>query len=509
MDTRKRRAAVFLFFLLTLGTVLLLCKRVEEKTCLDVPILSEKQQAELGRYEEQDLSRELLYNGQRAAVDLDSSTVYIAQDIRKGTEPQNLLGSLRSVSPYLRLSFAPDEAFGDLAAAVENGHTFKLNVAYGSNQYMQYDLVFTTLPVLRIDEEEVVGLTEKGNNICRATMCLWTPVDPETGRYSVKNSDALWHVRGGFSATLPKTPFKLELKDRSGANKDLSMIGLGADDDWILNPMNLDDTKLKEKLFMSLWNRRAEQVDWNDKMSAGEYVEVVINQEYWGLFQLQRRIDGKFLNLGSEGILLKRGADQNASTVQSAYEIVHTTLTQEESYMLMQGFFGEKDADILNMDNFLDVNLFLQASASVDNQIKNMFFLLKADGERYQLSLLPWDTDMSWGVTWDDGFVYDFEASRQCEALREEYEWVRQCCPDLDQQMARRWFELRGKLLTVEHMVTVLEREQQILKTSGAQTRDTQQWGLVYQGEDSPENLFRIIEARLAWLDEYYSHYLQ
>ena len=260
---RKRRTAVFLFFLLALGLTLLFCKLTEKKTCIDVPILTEKEQAQLGRYEKKDLSWDLRYNGQRAAVDVHHSTVYIAQDIQKGTKPEELLGSLQIISPSVRLSFAPDEAFEDLAMAVETGHAFKLNAEYGSDKYTQYDLIFTTLPVLRIDGD-AIAKNEKGKDICDGEMCLWTPKDPETGRYSVKKSDALWHVRGGFSATLFKTPFKLNLKDKNGENRDLSLVGLGAEDDWILNPMNLDDTKLKEKLFMGLWNRRVETVSWKN-----------------------------------------------------------------------------------------------------------------------------------------------------------------------------------------------------------------------------------------------------
>lgn len=511
VDTRKRRGAVFLFFLLAFGAMLFFSKMTEETTCMGVPFLSEKQQAELGEYVYQDFSRELQYNGQRAAVDLTTSTVYIAQDIQQGTKAEDLLGSLRTFSPSLRLSFAPDEASDDLAAAVESGHIFKLNVAYGSHKYMQYNLVFTTLPVLRIDGE-VIGKNEKGKDICQGQMCLWTPMDPDTNTYSVKTSNLQWHVRGGWSSTLLKTPFKLDLKKKTGTNQNVSMVGLGADDDWILNPMNLDDTKLKEKLFMGLWNQRAEQVDWNESMSAGEYVEVVIDQEYWGLFQLQRRIDGKLLDLGAKDILLKSGPDLDAPTIQTAYEIVHTTLTEEQTYEVVQRFYEEQDPDILNMDNFLDVNLFFQCASAVDNKIKNIFFLLEEDGGDYQMFMLPWDTDMSWGTVWKaeaGGFAYDFETSRQNNALRLEYEWMQEFHPDLDQQMAKRWFELREDLLTMETMTAILEQEQAVLDASGAQRRDTDRWGLYYEGEDSLENLYKSIEARLAWVDEYYSQYLQ
>ena len=75
MDTGKRRAVVFLFFLLMLLAVLFFCRQAEKRMCLDVPILTEKEQARLGRLVDRDLSWDLMYNGQRAAVDLPSSTV--------------------------------------------------------------------------------------------------------------------------------------------------------------------------------------------------------------------------------------------------------------------------------------------------------------------------------------------------------------------------------------------------------------------------------------------------
>ena len=512
MRMRKQRTAFFLLFLLALAAVLVLCMRMEETSCMNVPILSEQQQEELGRYVKRDFSWDLQVNGQRAAVDIRSSTIYIAQDIRQGTKPEELSGTLRVNSNSVQLSFAPDEAFSDLAAAVKAGHTFKLNARYGSDKYMQYDVVFTTLPVLRIDGE-AIGKNEKGKDICQGSMCLWHPMDPEMGRYSVKESHALWNVRGGWSATLDKTPFKLSLKNKSGTNKDVSLAGLGADDDWILNPMNLDDTKLKEKLFSGLWNQSAEQVDWKENMSRGEYVEVVINQEYWGLFQLQRRVDGKFLELGDGEVLLKGCGLKGVQTAKEAYEIVYSNLPEEETYALVQAFFAGTDENLLHTENFTDVNLFLQLGSASDNlDYRNMYYLLKETETGYQMYLLPWDTDMSWGTVWDvenGGFIYDFETSSQQVTLRQEYAWMQQFYPELDRKMAERWFELRETLLTMENITDILEQEQQVLEVSGARQRDTARWGLYYEGADSPENLYRSIEARLAWADDYYHQYLQ
>jgi hypothetical protein len=138
-----------------------------------------------------------------------------------------------------------------------------------------------------------------------------------------------------------------------------------------------------------------------------------------------------------------------------------------------------------------------------------MFYLLKSSETGYQLQLLPWDTDMSWGTLWrGEGFVYDFEESRQRMALRREYDWLREVHPDLDRQMAERWLQLRQDLLTMESVAAILEAEQQILDTSGAQKRNQDRWGLYYRGEDSLENLYRMVEARFAWVDDYYGQFL-
>ena len=164
------------------------------------------------------------------------------------------------------------------------------------------------------------------------------------------------------------------------------------------------------------------------------------------------------------------------------------------------------------MDNFLDVNLFMQWASAKDNIQKNMFYLLRKTGDGYRMHMLPWDTDMAWGTVWDDedgGFIYDFEASRQLVTLRKEYEWMKLYHPDLDSLMAQRWFRLRDDLLTMENMIQVLKQEQAVLDASGAQKRDTDRWGQYYEGEDSLENLFKSLEARLTWVDAYYSQYLQ
>lgn len=510
IDSRKRRIAVFFIFLLLLAGAVALSVQEKERCCLKVEILSGQEEAALREYVYRDYSNYLLYNGQRAPVDVQTSTVYIAQELGPDTKAEDLPGTLSISSSRHCLVFGPDRAFEDLAGAAADNHGFRLYVIDGSGEYMQYNLVFTTLPVLRVDGE-FLDYDQKGREIREGSMCLWTPKDPDSGRCSVKESNLQWHIRGGSSANQPKTPWRLSLKKKTGTNKNMALVGLGSDDDWFLNPMCLDDTKLKEQLFIRLWNQNAELTDWNAPMSRGEYVEVVMNGTYMGLFQLQRRIDGKFLELDPGDVLLKGGGGWNSPDPQTAYEIVQSPLPAEDTYALMEDFFLGKDPHLPDPDNFVDVNLFLEAAAAVDNvNHANMLYLLKYSEEGYRLQLLPWDTDMSWGTLWrDTGFVYDYAESMQRSALRREYSWMREAHPDLDRQMACRWMELRETLLNMETANAVLQTQQQLLDASGALKRDEDTWGLYYQGQDTPEKLQRFLEERLLRMDAYYGGLLQ
>jgi len=370
---------------------------------------------------------------------------------------------------------------------------------------MTYNVVFTTLPVLRIDGE-FFEYDQKDREVNQGNLCLWTPKDPDSGRYSVKESDVHWHIRGGSTSYQAKIPWKLSLKKKTDANKNMSLVGLGSDDDWILNPMVLDDTKLKEHLFMQLWNQLAAETDWNLRMSSGHYVEVVMNQSYQGVYLLQRRIDEKYLNLGSEDILLKGQSVWEAATAADAYEIISSPLNEQDTYHLIQGFFDGSDPSILQQENYLDVNLFLQYASAYDNLgYKNMFFALQKKDDGYHLSMIPWDTDLSWGVVWSEGFVYDYQDSFYNAPLRVEFETMQKHFPNLVPQLAQRWKELREGVLSEDTILTTFQTSVSQLTRCGVLERDLQRWGQFYHGEDTTANLAQFLEEKLLLLDDYYS----
>lgn len=507
-DRRKWKCAAFLTALVMLAATAALSFWRESRTCMGVRILTQTQMSEYTDYVPGDFSWEMRYNEERAAVDVHTSAIYIAQDIREGVQAKDLDGRLRIDHAGYQIYFAPDPWFSDLNGAVEEGHRFALIVTDGSREYMQYDVVFTTLPVLRLDGDPA-RLDEEGRTVSEGEVCLWTPNDPDSGRYSVKSSRTEFHVRGETTSYMEKAPWKLSLKDKTGGNRDLAFLGMGADDDWILNSLSLDDTKLKERLFMDLWNGMAAEMDGNWKMSAGEYVEVVNGGRYMGIYLLQRRLDAKYLELEAGDILLKGQSTSKAEQVSDAYEVVSSPLSGEETCALAAGVWDRSDCSILRIDNFVDVTLFLQYAAAQDNtRYKNMFYVLREGEAGYEMSMIPWDTDLSFGVVWNDGFDYDYAASLEMLVRRREYAAMEQLYPDLNQRLAERWSQLREDVLSLENVLSVLRNAEAPLVSSGASLREWERWPPFYEGEDTVENLYRIAEEKLLWMDAYYQPYL-
>ena len=501
---RNHKAIVFLCALLALvfaiGTFLFL----ERQYCMDVPLIDESKVYEYTKVSTLDISQ-LRFNGEKIAADMANNTIYISQASNKLSHYSLLQGELRSTNPAYTLFFVKNTVLNDISSAVESGTPLSLVIV--EEDLCQYvNVVITTLPVLNMDGV-VTHRNEEGRDVLSGSATLWSGFDPYTEAYSTISSDLQWHVRGSTAAVQPKNPWKLSFKNENGDNKDLNLLGLGEDDDWILNSLTMDDTRIKEKLFMDLWNTMVTETDYNYKMSSGEYVEVVINGKYLGLFLLQRRLDAKYLELSDEDVLL-RVTYYQATSAEEAYEFVTPKVNTEEIYTIMQGVIGGKEPSSYNLYNVIDVNLMLQMCNARDNfSLKNMYHVLKKTNYGYEHFLLPWDTDQSFGVVWkaDGAFCYDYQLSLGEFYDRMETPALRRTYPEYQQKAIERWNYLRQTILTEENILAHIDELYGKLSTSSAIARDISVWSNRYGGDDTVSALKAFVCARLAFVDEHYN----
>lgn len=480
----------------------------ERSNCMGIGLIREKDAVASKQAGNFDLEH-LTFNGQKVAYDKNSNTVYISQSPDKLQSYYTLEGQLQWNDPKSEIWFIKDKNLMKLENAVENNDPLRLYISNGKHSQI-VKVVITTLPVIRIDGE-VDHKNEDDRYVYAGNLCMWTGKDPATGISSVKTSNLEWHVRGHTTSTKPKKPWKLSLKDENGENRNLEFLGMGSDDDWILNCLTMDDTKIKEKLFMDYWNTLAAKEDHMFKMSTGEYVEVVINEQYLGLFLMQRRIDAKYLELDDEDVLLKV-VNYGLTKAEEAYEFITPPVNEKKIYATMQKVLDQKDSSMYNLDNMIDTNLMLQATSSIDNQgLKNMFHVLIPKGNAYEHYFVPWDTDQSLGVVWSHtkkDFDHNFLQSKQERVQRKETVAMAKLHPDYYQMEAVRWFELRQWLLVEEDMIRYVDETYGVLDNSGAFERDNKRWGIRYEDKDTISTLKRFIRARLEYLDEYYTDLL-
>ena len=480
----------------------------ERSHCMGIELLDEKDVVRYKQVGNFDMSN-LTFNGQKVAYDKSRSTVYISQSPDKLDAYYTLEGQLQWNDPDSQMWFVKDQNLNNIASSVKKNEPLQLYISNGKVHQL-INVVITTLPVISIDGE-MDHKNEDDRYVYVGQMCMWTGKDPATGISSTKTSNLEWHLRGNYTAGEPKKPWKLSLKDENGENNDMEFLGLGADDDWILNCLTMDDTKIKERLFMDYWNALAAREEYITKMSTGEYVEVVINDVYMGLFLMQRRVDAKYLELAEDEVLLKV-TTYGMTKAEDAYEFVTDPVNEKQIYATMQKVLDQQDSSMYNLDNMIDTNLMLQFGVMGDNQgLKNMFHLLIPNGDGYEHFFIPWDTDQGFGVSWNatkKDFDYMYIQTIKSRVQRKETVAMAKLHEDYYQMEAIRWFELRQELLIEEDILNTIDELYGCLADSGAFKRDVRRWGIRYEDMDSISALKKFIRVRLEYLDEYYADLL-
>lgn len=492
-----KKVLFVVFFLVTIAVLWFFHLR-EIDSCMGIPLITEAELEEYQPSDSLDLTS-LLLNEERAPFDLYSKTLYLSQPTTALNHYYEMVGTIKSQNPENQLYFLKDEALLDLKGTLSSNVPLSL-VVTREGYYEIVNVVLTTLPVISMNGSETTEPAQQGY-VSAGSFEIFSGFDPSSQSFSVSTSFAQWHIRGQTSTVSPKKSFKISLKDDNEENKDLNLLGMGSDDDWILNAMVFDDTKVREKSIMSFWNAFLETEGQDYRMSCGEYVEVLINREYRGLYLLQRRVDAKYLDIDKRNDILLKGTTDG-------YEVISSPFDQSSSTTILENIMYRQTGGTIDWPAFVDVNLLLNYTVALDNWVvKNMYYLLKYTDDGYVLYFIPWDMDMTLGLCWlDGGYAYDPDYAMSNIVCRNEY-YVKENNPEqLDVAFAARWKELRSTVYTEENFLPILEYNYNVIHDSGALSRDRTKWGTYYgDGVDVQENLYNFARERLEYLDGYYA----
>lgn len=389
-----------------------------------------------------------------------------------------------------------------------------------SNQ--TFTLYFTQLPIISITTDNEIIDEEK-------VAAQFTYADTEQTLVSTVGIE----FRGGFSQTFPKKTFDLEFwEDETGAeNKDVQFGNMREDDDWILDALYNEPLRIRSHIAHKLWLDMHELYYQDDEPKAKSgadvaFVEIFINGQYNGIYNLSEQVDRKQLQLETfegtlEGELYKAvgwGAStftnlpsyDNAFREWGGHEIKYPRIDDYTNWEHLYNFtdfvinsdesdFENEIWDRFHYDNYLDYFIFLNVLRALDNTGKNIYIgKYKADEPYFYV---PWDLDACFGVFWDgtyDAYTEDILKNGFHERV------IELNVDSYADTVSQKWFAFRENQLNSEHLKEQIENIYYNFKEHKIYEREE----LVYPNydfEDSDLNyILNWLDNRLTFLDTYF-----
>lgn len=127
--------------------------------------------------------------------------------------------------------------------------------------------VGATMEIIYVDNQTVNHLSDR-NDPARLNY---------SGRIGIE-------TRGSTSQVMEKKPYGLETRNADGSNRNVSLLGMPKENDWVLNALNLDYSLLRDCLAYTLGRRTGHYAPRT------HYCEVFVNGDYKGLYILGEKI---------------------------------------------------------------------------------------------------------------------------------------------------------------------------------------------------------------------------
>ncbi len=327
-----------------------------------------------------------------------------------------------------------------------------------------------------------------------------------------------------------KKSFGLELWDNvSGKDYSSSLLGMNYQEDWILDAMYIDNLRMRNKISFELWKKmsQAPSEDQRDYLVPGiecRMVELIINNRYHGIYNLNEKLDAGLLQYESDqykkgGVLYKGIAWSNGSTLFETYnseppddylwdgweqiypEDYYAWNALAELRKLVVNAeddeFESRIVSMIDLDNAVDYYLFINVIRAFDNAGKNLFLARYTDQSRF--FIVPWDMDGSWGIWWNgektgsEGMIENqlFRRLKNTDA------------GNFNQELESKWKNYRSNIFSKEALLNPIGEYYDAMITSGAFQRENTRWNdISIDPQMEYEHISTWIEARLQYLDE-------
>lgn len=324
---------------------------------------------------------------------------------------------------------------------------------------------------------------------------------------------------------IEKHNYHIKFIDEYGEKLDLSFFGLRKDNHWRLDAGIVDMLRFRNKVAHGIWAGfdskpyYAESQPEARNYSRGEHVEMFLNGEYMGFFDMAEFLDRKQMKLkkydettGTFRGLMWKGKEVTRQTLFSRDSVVVDTVERWCGFDIMYPDFDDvypTDYSVLNRAiNFVatsddstfaehvgeyfdlpvlaDYYVFIQILFAIDNSSKNIIWGCYNSALDQKLTLSVWDLEATVGQHWYDGQGYyhaseiqpenDLETCRFTALSRSKLFMRLKQVPAFWQRVMDRYWELRNTVLDPDSLIARYQATFDVLRTSGALERERERW---------------------------------
>jgi len=366
-------------------------------------------------------------------------------------------------------------------------------------------------------------------------------------------------IRGRYSASLPQKPYGFETRDAAGGNLNVSLLGMPAENDWVLLANYNDKSFLRNVLSFEIFRKMG---NYSPRM---RFCEVILNDQYQGIYLLGEKIKQ---DSGRVDIAKLKPEDNTGDELTGGYIIKNDYYTSTDSWMsafspinkpgakvyfvyhdpqaedlnqfqktYIQGYINTfetilycKDfrAPVLGYKSYIDVNSFTdyfilgEISRNVDAYKKSRFYFKDKESNGGLLhSGPPWDYDWAFRnlkencihMNQSNGSGWAYKIN-ECAASPVPPSWEVRMLQDneFSNLVNKRYFELRKTILSKTELEKSIDSVALLLEE--AQARHFAKWNILGINAGTPEygiqpltfdgeiEKFKSwLDIRLAWLD--------
>lgn len=428
--------------------------------------------------------------------DKADNTFYCTLGMETGDEWPEIELKARNVPDGLEIRMVDDYTYDWCSDAIREGYRYEM-LAYTDTQYDYFGIVFTGLPIVSVCVEDIDAL---GDEYIPARAVI------SSANHEAVDHTAMIHLRGGgFHKKIDKKSYRLEFHGIDSKGKDkkkkIGLLGMEADTDWLLIGNASDATCVRNQMAWDLWNRWNPNGDVHGLLS-GELVEVFVNHEYKGLYQLMQRYDVEkellrmdenpetdyvYRIVGSYRSELKRPLANYMQRASQCFELRHKPdhVSVEEAFEISDDYIKMNEAipdeefkmlaeSLMDIEAIVSYYLFHQVmNLSTDNVFNNLYVWVTHDqnGNR-KIQISPWDMDaafttLSWDVAQNEQVYLMMPIPRRILDMN---------LKNSRETLWRIWNEKRSTILTDDAIYEWFTNMEEYVNQSGASLRNSLRW---------------------------------